>query len=167
MIYGRTTRGWSICPIGTQRNNCIYVEHHSMRFILYDALIKKERILHNTHTRAKNMISSTIIEAIGYAGGLLIAISLLPQVIHTLRTKSTRDISYGYQTSYIAGCILSYAYFVLVQATAAWVCLTFELSCAILLFGMKLHLDGCDQKIKGDGDEPTPDHIEVVDDSPV
>lgn len=113
------------------------------------------------------MISSPIVEAIGYAGGLLIAISLLPQVIHTLRTKSTRDISYGYQTSYIAGCILSYAYFVLVQATAAWVCLTFELSCAILLFGMKLHLDGCDQKIKGDGDEPTPDHIEVVDDSPV
>lgn len=114
------------------------------------------------------MVSSPIVEAIGYSGGLLIAISLLPQVIHTLKTKSTRDISYGYQTIYIAGCILSYAYFVLVHATAAWVCLTFELSCAILLFSMKLHLDGCDHKIKRDQDAPTPDDIVVVDDdSPV
>ena len=114
------------------------------------------------------MMSSEIaVEAIGYAGGLLIAISLLPQVLHTLKTKSTHDISYGYQTTYIAGCVLSYTYFVLVRATAAWVCLTFELSCAILLFGMKLHLDGCDNKIKGERDEPTPDDIEVVDDIPV
>jgi uncharacterized protein with PQ loop repeat len=113
------------------------------------------------------MLSSPLVEAIGYAGGLLIALSLLPQVIHTLKTKSTRDISYGYQTIYIAGCILSYAYFVLVHATAAWVCLTFELSCAILLFVMKLHLDGCDHKIKGDRDEPTPDDDEINDDTPV
>ena len=112
------------------------------------------------------MLSSPIVEAIGYAGGLLIAISLLPQVIHTLKTKSTHDISYGYQTTYIAGCILSYAYFVLVRATAAWVCLTFELSCAILLFAMKLHLDGCDNKIKGDRDEPTPDDTNDVDELP-
>ena len=113
------------------------------------------------------MISSTAVEAIGYAGGLLIAISLLPQVVHTLKTKSTHDISYGYQTTYIAGCILSYAYFVLVGATAAWACLTFELSCAILLFAMKLHLDGCDYKIKGHQDVPTPDDIPVDDEPPV
>ena len=113
------------------------------------------------------MISAPVVEAIGYAGGLFIAISLLPQVVHTIKTKSTRDISYGYQTLYITGCILSYAYFVLVGATAAWVCLTFELSCAILLFAMKLHLDGCDYKIKGDRDAPTPDDIVVDDDLPV
>ena len=113
------------------------------------------------------MISAPVVEAIGYAGGLFIAISLLPQVVHTIKTKSTRDISYGYQTFYITGCILSYAYFVLVGATAAWVCLTFELSCAILLFAMKLHLDGCDYKIKGDRDAPTPDDIVVDDDLPV
>jgi uncharacterized protein with PQ loop repeat len=105
-------------------------------------------------------MSYPVREAIGYAGGLLIAVSLLPQVIHTLKTKSTRDISYGYQTTYIAGCILSYAYFVLVHATAAWVCLTFELSCAILMFGMKLHIDGCDNKIKGNQDESTPDDFD-------
>ena len=110
--------------------------------------------------------SSQVVEAIGYTGGLLCAISLFPQVIHTLKTKSTRDISYGYQTIFIAGCILSYAYFVLVGATAAWVCITFELSCAILLFFLKLRFDGCDYKIKRDGDVKTPEDTEVLDNSP-
>jgi uncharacterized protein with PQ loop repeat len=113
------------------------------------------------------MITPIALEVIGYAGGLLIAISLFPQVVHTVRTKSTRDISYGYQTTYIAGCIFSYAYFFMVGATAAWVCLTFELSCAILLFGMKLHLDGCSgdrHKVKGPEDNSCPD---VVDDAAV
>ena len=98
------------------------------------------------------------VEAIGYVGGLLIAISLLPQVFHTIRTKSTSDISYGYQTMYLAGCILSYAYFVLVGATAAWICLTFELTCAILMFAMKLYLDGCKYsgKAKRNRDETMP-----------
>ena len=107
--------------------------------------------------------SPIIVEAIGYAGGLLIAIAILPQVIHTWRTKSTQDISYGYLTIDIAGCILTYTYFVLKQATAAWVCLTFELACAIFILTMKIHFDGsccCDKRIKGDRDEVTADDTE-------
>lgn len=124
------------------------------------------------------MISPIIVEAIGYAGGFLIGMAILPQVVHTLRTKSTRDLSYLYLTIDIAGCILTYAYFVLKQATAAWVGLTFELACIILILVMKIHFDGCDKRIKGD--EVTADvnenssvhsddsvETEIGDDSPV
>lgn len=117
----------------------------------------------NENAREEMNPSPIIVEAIGYAGGLLIAIAILPQVIHTWRTKSTQDISYGYLTIDIAGCILTYTYFVLKQATAAWVCLTFELACAIFILTMKIHFDGscCDKRIKGDRDEVTADDTEI------
>lgn len=59
------------------------------------------------------------VDILGFVGGLLIASSLLPQVILICKTRSTRDISYSYQTVYIAGLVSNYAYFVLVKATAA------------------------------------------------
>ena len=43
------------------------------------------------------------IEILGTIGGTMIALSLLPQVIHTFRTKSAGDISYVYQGIYIIG----------------------------------------------------------------
>ena len=49
---------------------------------------------------------SPAIEILGTIGGTMIALSLLPQVIHTFRTKSAGDISYVYQGIYIVGTTL-------------------------------------------------------------
>jgi uncharacterized protein with PQ loop repeat len=104
-------------------------------------------------------------ELIGYVGGFILSFALLPQAIHTYRTKSTRDLSYTWQVMYITGLILYYIYLVLVEATAGWVTLTLELLMAIFLLVMKLQNDGCRRPAQNDvvdGPEIKP----VVDDSP-
>lgn len=50
------------------------------------------------------------LESIGYAGGLLIAISLAPQLVKTWRTKSAKDLSLLWTTVSLIGLIL-YGYY--------------------------------------------------------
>jgi len=46
------------------------------------------------------------IDILGYTAGILVVISLLPQLIKSWRTKSTKDISLGRYIIYITGLIL-------------------------------------------------------------
>ena len=57
-------------------------------------------------------------EILGFTGGVVLAVALVPQVLHTLKTRSTKDISYSFQMIYIIGLVLDYAYFIMVNATA-------------------------------------------------
>ena len=81
-------------------------------------------------------------EALGFAGGIFLAFSLMPQVIHTLKTRSTKDISYGWQLLYILGLTMVMIYFILIGATAAWITEIFELTFAIWLLCLKIKYDG-------------------------
>ena len=83
-----------------------------------------------------------VAEIIGFAGGMIDAVALIPQVRHTLKTRSTKDISYGWQFTYLLGLIISYAYFVMIHATAAWVTLSIELVFAVWLLVLKIRIDG-------------------------
>ena len=47
--------------------------------------------------------NQAVFELIGTIGGITVALSLVPQVIHTFRTKKAEDISYNYQFIYIVG----------------------------------------------------------------
>mmetsp|Transcript_22754 Transcript_22754/g.33703 ORF Transcript_22754/g.33703 Transcript_22754/m.33703 type:complete len:200 (-) Transcript_22754:54-653(-) len=51
-----------------------------------------------------------VLNVIGVIGGSAISVSLLPQVIHTYKTKCTADISYSYQLIYIFGTALVNTY---------------------------------------------------------
>jgi uncharacterized protein with PQ loop repeat len=73
-------------------------------------------------------------EILGYVGGIVLAVALIPQVVHTYKTKSTDDIAYGWQAICITGLVLNYVYFVWIEATAAWVTLTVELAFALVPF---------------------------------
>jgi len=83
------------------------------------------------------------VELIGYVGGVVLAVSLVPQLIKSFRDRSTSELSYTWQIVYIIGLWLNFAYFILVGAVAAWITLIFEILFAHLLFGFKLYLDGC------------------------
>uniref|UniRef100_A0A7S1Y593 Adenosylmethionine decarboxylase n=1 Tax=Grammatophora oceanica TaxID=210454 RepID=A0A7S1Y593_9STRA len=89
------------------------------------------------------------IEIIGYVGGVVLAVALVPQVIKSWKEKSTADISYSWQVIYIVGLWLNFAYFILVDAVAAWVTLLFEIVCAHLLVLLKLRFDGCSTRSRG------------------
>lgn len=55
------------------------------------------------------------IDILGYIAGILVVISLLPQVIKSWRTKSTRDISLSRYVIYVIGLIFWVVYAVIIQ----------------------------------------------------
>ncbi|VVC01703.1 PQ loop repeat protein [uncultured archaeon] len=55
------------------------------------------------------------ISILGYAAGLLVVISLLPQVIQSWKTKSTKDISLWRYIIYVAGLVLWIVYAIIIQ----------------------------------------------------
>ena len=56
-----------------------------------------------------------MIDILGYVAGILVVISLLPQVIKSWKTKSTKDISLWRYIIYAIGLILWVAYAVIIQ----------------------------------------------------
>jgi len=56
-----------------------------------------------------------MIDILGYIAGILVVISLLPQVIKSWKTKSTRDISLSRYVIYVIGLVLWVAYAVIIQ----------------------------------------------------
>ena len=52
---------------------------------------------------------------LGYIAGILVVVSLLPQVIKSWKTKSTKDISLERYVIYIIGLILWIAYAVIIK----------------------------------------------------
>lgn len=79
-----------------------------------------------------------IIHLIGYIAGLIIAISLTPQVIKSWRTKSTKDISITWNIIYISGLLLFLVYGFGIKEMPILVAGTIEVSLAISLIVAKL-----------------------------
>lgn len=76
----------------------------------------------------------------------MLAVALFPQVVHSFRTKSTSDISYGLQLTYLTGLMLNLAYFILIGATSAWATLLIEIAFAVTLLVTKIRFDGLRSK---------------------
>eukprot|EP00735_Rhodelphis_limneticus_P015327 TRINITY_DN9552_c0_g1::TRINITY_DN9552_c0_g1_i1::g.12276::m.12276 TRINITY_DN9552_c0_g1::TRINITY_DN9552_c0_g1_i1::g.12276 ORF type:complete len:151 (+),score=6.66,PQ-loop/PF04193.9/3.4e-06 TRINITY_DN9552_c0_g1_i1:62-514(+) len=71
-------------------------------------------------------------EAIGFIGGSVLALSLIPQIVKTHKLRTARDISFGWQGVYITGLslIIVYAahgriYPVMIPASFEWCCLVY------------------------------------------
>jgi len=56
------------------------------------------------------MGSEKVAEAFGYLGATCLTISLIPQLIHTIKTKRVSDISYGFISLQILTCVLFLIY---------------------------------------------------------
>ncbi len=57
----------------------------------------------------------TYIDVLGYSAGILVVISLLPQVIKSWKTKSTKDISLWRYIIYVTGLVLWITYAGIIQ----------------------------------------------------
>ena len=56
-----------------------------------------------------------MIDILGYVAGILVVISLLPQVIKSWKTKSTKDISLARYIIYATGLVLWVTYAVIIK----------------------------------------------------
>lgn len=55
------------------------------------------------------------IDIFGYIAGLLVVLSMLPQVIKSWHTKMTRDISFWRYLIYVSGLVLWVTYAILIE----------------------------------------------------
>jgi MtN3 and saliva related transmembrane protein len=88
-------------------------------------------------------LDHSAIQVVGLIGGATIALSLLPQVYKTYRTRSAADISYFYQGVYIVGCTLGNIYALYEGLWPIYIPGLFEEFMIILLTWMKIYFECC------------------------
>ncbi|KAJ3349149.1 hypothetical protein GGF32_005768 [Allomyces javanicus] len=86
-------------------------------------------------------LSTHEVEAIGYVGGVVLALCLAPQIIQVVRTKSAEDISYAWQGLYLVGLSINLAYLILLGAVAGYVAVIIEMALLLVLVGCKFYFD--------------------------
>ncbi|ORZ32326.1 hypothetical protein BCR44DRAFT_123204 [Catenaria anguillulae PL171] len=86
---------------------------------------------------AASGLSRASIEAIGYAGGLVLAVCLAPQLHHVIKNKSADDISYIWTCMYLVGVAITMVYLVLIEAVAGYVSLIVEATFLVALMVLK------------------------------
>ena len=77
-------------------------------------------------------------ELIGFLAGVLVAAALLPQVIKSWKTKSTKDISLGWSITSITGQIMWLVYGVLVSSPSLVIMSAVTLVMALSVLYLKL-----------------------------
>lgn len=80
-------------------------------------------------------------EIIGFIGGILLSIQLLPQIIKSIKTKSTKDISYIFLVTSILGSIIMIIYGFLVNSISIIITLLVSCILKIILLLLKLKYD--------------------------
>lgn len=76
-------------------------------------------------------------DAIGFVGGGVLAICLIPQIGKIVLTRSAQDISYAWSVLYMLGLSLSLVYLILKNALAAWIPLVIEIAGCITIICLK------------------------------
>jgi MtN3 and saliva related transmembrane protein len=82
-----------------------------------------------------------VLEIVGYLGGFLIAIALLPQIIKTLRTKSAKDLSMLWTLVLLIGLLLYVIYATKNTILPLMVFATIESIMTVILIFLKIKYD--------------------------
>ncbi len=81
------------------------------------------------------------IELVGYLAGGMIALSLLPQIVKSWRTKSTSDISLSWSLISVAGQVLWIIYGIGISSQSLIIMSSITLSMAVVILVMKVFYD--------------------------
>ena len=79
-----------------------------------------------------------VIQLTGYLAGIIIAISLTPQVIQSWKTKSTKDISLPWTITLLIGLLLYFVYGIGIREMPIIVANAVETTLVIMLIIAKL-----------------------------
>ena len=78
------------------------------------------------------------IEVIGFVAGILVAISLFPQVIKSWKTRSTKDVALSWSVINLAGQILWIVYGVYIGSASLVVMSSIALVMNVFMVSLKL-----------------------------
>jgi MtN3 and saliva related transmembrane protein len=86
-------------------------------------------------------LSKETINFVGLCAGTLTTLSFVPQLVATYRSKSAKDISYGYLLAFTSGIVLWLAYGLLLSAPPVILAnaVTLVLLAIILILKLRYH----------------------------
>ena len=82
-----------------------------------------------------------VFDGLGFVGGGLLSLCLLPQIVKTCRTRSAKDISFVWQGISIAGLSLTFAYGVYFGLLPVFIPIIVEFSLMTILVVSKIMFD--------------------------
>ena len=83
--------------------------------------------------------NNSSVNYVGYAGGIILSICLIPQIYQVVKTKKVDNISYLWQFLYILGICLHLYYSVYYNLLPIFIPTIIELFFIIILFGLKIY----------------------------
>jgi uncharacterized protein with PQ loop repeat len=86
-------------------------------------------------------LSQHQLEAVGYAGGGVLALCLVPQIARLVVNRSARDVSALWSLLYVIGLVLTFIYLYFQGAIAAWIPLIIEMAGCITILGLKVRIN--------------------------
>ena len=88
------------------------------------------------------------VDALGYSGGIILSICLLPQIITVVRTKQVNNISYLWQILYIIGIVLHLYYGIYYNLLPIYIPTIIELVLIIVLLILKIKFSLTEKQIQ-------------------
>jgi len=79
-----------------------------------------------------------MIEYVGYLAGVVVAIALMPQIIKSWKTKSTKDISFYWTITYLIGLSLWITYGIGISSWPIITTISIEFLMALSLLILKI-----------------------------
>lgn len=86
-------------------------------------------------------LSQRDLEILGYAGGGILALCLIPQIYRLAANRSARDVSALWSLLYMTGLALTFVYLYFQGAVAAWIPLIVEMAGCLAILGLKITFD--------------------------
>jgi uncharacterized protein with PQ loop repeat len=83
----------------------------------------------------------TLTDALGFIGGIILSICMLPQLTLMYQTKSAKDISMLFTILYSIGLVMTAIYMTLIRAWAGAIPIWIETVLALILLSGKIFLD--------------------------
>jgi hypothetical protein len=88
-----------------------------------------------------NPLSQRDLEILGYVGGGVLALCLVPQIARLVVNRSARDVSALWSLLYMSGLALTFVYLYFQGAIAAWIPLIVEMCGCVAILGLKIAFD--------------------------
>lgn len=88
-------------------------------------------------------LSQRDLEIVGYAGGGVLALCLVPQIYRLAANRSARDVSALWSVFYMVGLALTFVYLYFQGAIAAWIPLIVEMVGCLAILGLKVRSFCC------------------------
>jgi hypothetical protein len=86
-------------------------------------------------------LSQRDLEILGYVGGGVLALCLIPQIARLAVNRSARDVSALWSLAYMVGLALTFVYLYFQGAIAAWIPLIVEMAGCVAILALKIAFD--------------------------